>query len=315
MDLKLAASRKDDPITHAFRHSALVYDSDRELVEHVVPYLEGAIDEGSPAVAVLNRGSWAIVREALGDKAGEVSYTNADDFYVRPIRAVAAYDATLRSHAAAGATDVRVVGEISFGPTAQEWEDWAGYEAILNRALSHHAASVMCTYDTRVLPDRLIDVAHRTHPHVVTDEPTNHSRFEEPEAFVAALTPRLGDVRGLPTLEPCENVEVFRGRLGTVLSNAGVPPEQSLAMVVAAGEAFVNAARHGGGPRELRAGTAGGWFVCEVSDDGPGLDNALAGYLPPTDGRLDAGLWIARQLVSRLDLIPRQPGLTARLWL
>jgi anti-sigma regulatory factor (Ser/Thr protein kinase) len=307
--------RQDAPITHAFQHSAVVYDSDQDLVARVVPYLEGAIDEGAPAIAVLNRGSWAIVREALGDKAGEVSYTDGDDFYVRPIRAVAAYDAMLRAHAAAGATGVRVVGEISFGPTEAEWDEWAGYEAILNRALSHHEASVLCTYDARVLPDRLIDVAHRTHPHVVTDEPTNHSRFEEPEEFVAALRPRPGDVGGLATLAPCENVEEFRERLGAALSNDAVPAAQGLAMVVAAGEVFVNAARHGGGPRDLRAGTVDGWFVCEVSDDGPGLRDVLAGYLPPTDARPQTGLWVARQLVSRLDLIPREPGLTARLWL
>jgi hypothetical protein len=79
---------------------------------------------------------------------------------------------------------------------------------------------------------------------------------------------------------------------------------------------FTNAWRHGGGATSLTAGTADGWFVCEVSDDGPGLDDPLAGYIPPAQsGGLRAGIWVARMLVSRLELIPRDPGLTARLWL
>jgi anti-sigma regulatory factor (Ser/Thr protein kinase) len=87
-------------------------------------------------------------------------------------------------------------------------------------------------------------------------------------------------------------------------------------MLVAANEVFENALRHGGGPTALRAGLVEGWFVCEIEDSGPGLDDPLAGYVPPTPGRPGGeGLWIARQLVSRLELIPAQPGVIVRLWL
>ena len=55
----------------------------------------------------------------------------------------------------------------------------------------------------------------------------------------------------------------------------------------------------------LRAGLVDGWFVCEIEDRGPGLDDALAGYIPPTPGqRGGEGLWIARRIVQRLELIP-----------
>jgi anti-sigma regulatory factor (Ser/Thr protein kinase) len=85
---------------------------------------------------------------------------------------------------------------------------------------------------------------------------------------------------------------------------------------MAADEIFKNARQHAGGPEVLRAGTVDGWFVCEVTDRGPGLVDPMAGYLPPRPPRRPAaGLWIARQLVSRLELLPAAPGLTARLWL
>src|SRR4051812_20860777 len=118
------------------RHEALVYDSDDEMVGVVVPYLEAGLWAGEPTVAVLTRINWAIVREALGPEAGKVSYTDCDSFYTRPIAAIAAYDATLRGHAAAGDPPVRVVGELPWGPTEREWREWTGYEALLNASLS-----------------------------------------------------------------------------------------------------------------------------------------------------------------------------------
>ena len=60
-------------------------------------------------------------------------------------------------------------------------------------------------------------------------------------------------------------------------------------MLVAANEVFGNALRHGDGPTALRAGLVDGWFVCEIEDEGPGIDDPLAGYLPPTPGRSGRG--------------------------
>src|SRR5258705_13436259 len=84
------------------QHDALVYDSDDEMVGAVAPYLEAGIASGGPTVAVMTRSNWGRLREALGPLADQVSYTDCDAFYTRPIRAIAAYDATLRRHAAAG---------------------------------------------------------------------------------------------------------------------------------------------------------------------------------------------------------------------
>ena len=56
--------------------------------------------------------------------------------------------------------------------------------------------------------------------------------------------------------------------------------------------------------------------MCEVSDAGGGLDDPLAGYVPPcAPAGNGAGLWVARQLTRRLDLLDSpEGGLTVRLW-
>jgi hypothetical protein len=63
----------------------------------------------------------------------------------------------------------------------------------------------------------------------------------------------------------------------------------------------------------VRYGSANARFVCEIADHGSGLDDPLAGYLPPRPGH-GAGLWVARQLTRRLDMVSTERGLTTRLW-
>jgi anti-sigma regulatory factor (Ser/Thr protein kinase) len=300
-----------------YNHTLLVYDSDDQMVNVVAPYLEAGLAAGEPTLAVLNRPNWAILREALGAAADRVGYTDCDSFYTRPIAALAAYDAALRGHAAAGAPPVRVVGELPWGPTEREWREWMGYEALLNASLSHHAANVLCSYDARVLPDRLVDAALRTHPR--TDgNPEQHAnhRYESPEDVLRSLAMPPVEIVPPPALELTDDLGVFRERLCAALVAADVPDRRALDALLAASELFTNAWMHGGGATALAAGITGGWFVFQVSDDGPGIDDPLAGYLPP--GRkpgAGTGLWVTRQLVSRLELIPREPGLTARFWL
>jgi anti-sigma regulatory factor (Ser/Thr protein kinase) len=305
----------DDQDDH-FRHSVLVYDSDDEMVGVVAPYLEAGLAAGEPTLAVLTGLNWAILRDALGPVADRVAYTDCDSFYTRPIAALAAYDAALRGHAAAGDPPMRVVGELPWGPTEREWREWMGYEALLNASLSHHEATVLCSYDARVLPDHLVDTALRTHPRTNDGELHANDRYESPKDVLRSLAMPPVDIIVPPALDLTGDVGVFREQLAAALAAAGVPEHRALDMLLAATELFTNAWTHAGGPTALAAGRTHGWFVFEVSDEGPGLDDPLAGYVPP--GRAPgaaAGLWVARQLVSRLELIQGEPGLTARLWL
>lgn len=299
-----------------FRHEAFVYESDDEFVERMATFLEAGFEEGAPALAVTTRSNCALLRDALVGASEQVVFVDRDDWFVHPAATIAAYQARLSDFVRCGAPSVRVIGEVQFGPTAEEWNEWTAYEAILNRALAEQPLWIVCPYDRRVLPAQVVEGAFRTHPEVFAEGRQTSSPLPDPEDVVRTLTRAHEPLEGLRPLQPGGDPVTFREQLAAELTAAQVTEAKALNLLVAANEVALNAFEHGGGPSGLRVGLVDGRFVCEISDRGPGLDDPLAGYVPPTQERgRGSGLWTARQLTSRLELIPTADGLTVRLWL
>jgi anti-sigma regulatory factor (Ser/Thr protein kinase) len=295
-------------------HEAIVVEDDERFVGHVAPFLRAGLEQGA-TLTVLNQRHWGLLREELGADAERISYTDCDDFYTRPIDALASYDATLRRLAAAGSTSVRVAAEIPLSPTRSDWDEWMSYEAIVNRALAGRPAHILCVYDTKITPEPVIDAVWRTHPHVVTDRAAGPDYHGSDDAIAAFTRPPWREL-ALGSLPLTQDATAFREALAAELAAAEAPRQKVVNMLIAASQVFDNALRHGGGATALRTGLVDGWFVCEIEDRGPGLDDPLAGYVPPApDQPGRQGLWIARQLATRLELITARPGLTVRLWL
>ena len=298
------------------RHEAFVYESDEQFSAQMSEFLASGLEEGAAVVAVISRPNWSRLRDALGARSSSVNFMDRDECYVRPAKALARYDATLRHHLGKGAPAVRVVAEVQFGPTEMEWGEWTAYEALANRALADRPAWIVCPYDARALPRSVVDDAWRTHPDVITSERQASSLYEGVEAVIRALAPRYEALPELEPLPPAPNGQAFRDLLAARLAAAGVPGVGTLDMLVAANEVYANAARHGGGVTLVRTGRVEGRFVCEITDAGAGFDDPYAGYIPPaSEDSPGAGLWVARQLTWQLDLFTSPQGLTARLWL
>jgi anti-sigma regulatory factor (Ser/Thr protein kinase) len=297
------------------RHDALVYDSDEQLVERTAPFLREGLEEG-PTIAVLTRQHWSLLREELGADGDAIAFTDCHDFYVRPVDALAGYEATMTDLLASGATSARIVAEVPLQPTHGAWSEWISYEAIVNRALADHPGHIICVYGTETAPDYVIDAVWRTHPHVEANSTGSHPAYHDPYDVVAAHAAEPASALELATLASTDDPLEFRELLAAELTAARASGSRMVDMLVAAGEVFENARRHGGGASRVRVGLVDGWFVCEIEDRGPGLDDPLAGFLPPRPEQARGeGLWVARRLVRRLELLDTKPGLTVRLWL
>jgi anti-sigma regulatory factor (Ser/Thr protein kinase) len=298
------------------RHSLLVYDHDDQMVDQMAPFLRSGLTDGGRAVVVLDRRKWERLRGALGSDADDVLYVERDSFYTRPEAALLGYDSTLRRLVRDGATAVRVFAELPPCETEADCNLWLAYEAIVNRALEHHPVWVICGYDTREVAGPLLDGALDTHPEMLNGEWERSPHYHEPEDVVRSRTPAPAQLAGLRPLRLEGGPRGFREILSTELEAAAVPERDAGNLLVAAAEVLANAERHGGGTPNVRVGRVGDRFVCEVSDDGPGIDDPLAGFLPPRPGHADgAGLWVARQLTRQLELVPSPQGASVRLWI
>ena len=298
------------------RHDLFPYDSDDRMVAKMAPFLESGLAEREAVVVILDRRKWELLADALGSDAEAISYIDRDAFYERPEAAIAGYDRRLREFARDGAKSVRAFAELPRCETEREWDPWIAYEATVNRALAHHPFWVTCGYDKREMPEPLFESGLDTHPCILSDDRARSPRYHDPEEVVSTRTPTAVPLTGLHALPTYGDAQGFRESLSAELEAAGVPPLESQNMLIAAGEVLANAQQHGGGPLSVRVGVVGDRFACEISDAGPGIGDPLVGFVPPQPGHVGgAGLWVARQLTSQLELVPSPQGFSVRLWI
>jgi anti-sigma regulatory factor (Ser/Thr protein kinase) len=298
----------------AFRHSALVYDSQDEYVACAVPFLTEGLEAGEGAIVAHTKPGLAVMREALGPAAAEATFVDVSSAYTRPAQTLAVYH-TVFGEQLRQAPTLRIVADVQFGLDPGEWDLWAGYEAVFNRSFGHLPAWVVCTYNANGTPDPIIDGVWRTHPEVVAGDTWHTSdRYEDPDGLLRALTPEPKPLSGLRPIAFGRDLEEFRERLARELVGEGVSEAKALDMLLAATEIAANAIEHGGGVEAVRVGRAEGRFVCEIVDRGSGFDDPTAGYLAPRAG-IGSGLWVARRLTWQIEFFRSPDGFTARIWL
>lgn len=300
----------------SLRHDAFVYDCDDTFVAQTGAHLQLGLAAGAHAVAVTTQHNLGLLRESLGRDSDKVVYIDRDEWYRHPARVLAGFDRVLRDAEAAGAPSVYAIGEVRYGTTPGEWDRWTAYEATVDRAFAGRELEVVCPYDERVLPAAVLDRACATHEHVITDARRPSTGYADAATVVRAHTPVPELLPQLRTLAPPAGTHGLRGLLAAEMKAEDVPAAAARDMLLAASEVFTNARQHGGGATSLSVGRVGTHFVCEIADAGAGLDDPLAGYLPPRPAqRSGAGLWVARQATSAIEFLrPDAGGLTVRLW-
>jgi hypothetical protein len=300
-------------VNGASHHNLFPYENDDALVDRIVPLLVEGVREHEAVVGVVDPRKRALLTQALGEDAPRIDWIDRDTYYTRPEAALAGYDAQVRRYVRDGAPRVRVFGELPLCRTPAETDTWILYEALLTPAFGHHPVTIVCGLDAREQPDSVMEGSWETHPCTLSDHFSDNDHFHDPRTVARARTTPPGDAPPLKRLPADLDARTLRNRLLTEMTAAGVPDAVAPDLLMAAGEILANAHRYGGGVRAVRYGSANARFVCEIADHGSGLDDPLAGYLPPRPGH-GAGLWVARQLTRRLEMVSTERGLTTRLW-
>jgi anti-sigma regulatory factor (Ser/Thr protein kinase) len=301
-------------------HDALIYATDAELTDALVPFVRDGLAAGEPVVAVVPPASADLLRAALGTDGDAVAYVDADSWYARPAQTIQAYAHVLDDHIDSGARQVRVIGEVRFGETTGSHVDWTRYEAALNHVFATSPAWIVCPYDERVLPWSVVSDARRTHSRVVERGRWADSPYylppEQLMRWLAAPEPEPGRCLLRVGVDADSGFAQARQLLAAVAAASGLDRARVEDLVTAANEVITNGVRHGAGGVELVVSVCGPDLVCEVVDQGAGIPDELAGYVPldrrnePVDGM---GLWLARYLCDRLELRREPRGFVVRL--
>jgi anti-sigma regulatory factor (Ser/Thr protein kinase) len=298
-----------------FVHEALLYADEDEFLRGTVPFLEHGLRAGEPMLVAVGADKIAAIVAALGRGADRVQFTDMARLGANPARIIPAW------HEFVAARDadrpLRGIGEpIWAGRSAAELIECQRHESLLNLAFATTPAfRLLCPYDTRALPAKVIDEARRSHPRIV------HGEEERPsDAFRgldAVARPFAAPMPEPPAEAECscfdtERLPFLREVVAAHATLADLSPRRARDLAFAVNEVTTNSVRHAGGSGVLRIWTDDRAVLCEVRDVGR-LDAPLAGRLPPTGDDGGWGLWLANQLCDLVQLRSYPAGSAVRL--
>jgi anti-sigma regulatory factor (Ser/Thr protein kinase) len=304
-------------------HEALYHASDEDFLAVVIPFLLGGVAAGEPTVVALGAQHADLVRAALpaGD-ADRIVFHPGGDMYARPASAIRAYREMLADHTAAGADQIRIIGELPPEELGATWDWWARYESAINHAYDEFPLWSMCAYDTTTTPAAVLADVARTHPRAAQpgDRHVPSATYVEPEQFLTTSTPVVPDPLQLtpPAFErenpnPADTRAVVARLCGAV---TGPPLSRDKVddLRLAVTEAVTNALHHGIAPVVVRGWAGADRVVLTVTDQGKGPRDPFAGLqAAPHAPAGGLGLWLINQLCDHVAAHHDGEGFTLRL--
>jgi anti-sigma regulatory factor (Ser/Thr protein kinase) len=301
-----------------FRHEALLYRSDQQLLDVVVPFLRDGAAAGEPTLVSAHPRLARLLAAALGDLHG-VSFVH-QEHRARPLRTVRDMYRLVTEHIAAGAPRIRMLGGFPDDDAGRAWQGWVRYEASINRFFADFPLWSICPYDLRTTSAEVLGEVQNTHPVLIAPDGGRRPspRYRDPAAFLAERAAAETD----PLQHTPPAVELIdptpadaRRALADLIEASTLTRDQAGNLTFAVSEAVLNAIRHGRRPIQLRAWAARDRVLATVRDRGSGPLDPFAGLLPrtdPADGT-GLGLWLTYQLCDQVTLVTDADGFTVLL--
>jgi anti-sigma regulatory factor (Ser/Thr protein kinase) len=299
-------------------HEAGFYGSDAEFRALIVPFAEEGLAAGEPVILGYDDRKSALLRSWLRDPSA-VEFIGDESLYAKPARAIKSYRRLFEFHAAMGAGQIRIAGDVPHPGNGGWFEGWDRYEAAVNTVWQGFPVWGRCLYDSTTTPPAVADVVERTHPRIVSPSGQRRESGRYQDGLVFEGLPYAPD-----PLEGSAPIAELAGRPAAearhalaAIARGRVPGPIVQDLLIGVTEAVANACRHGRPPVTVRIWAAGGRVVVTVHDTGRGPADRLAGLVPvpsTTPGRhLGMGLWVTHQLDIDVTLRHADDGFTVRL--
>ncbi len=300
--------------SQAFDHSALLYQSEREYVDSVVPFVCEGLDLDQPVMIGVPGSKLAPLRDALGVAAADVAMADITELGRNPGRILATQLAFVDRHRD---QHVRIVAELAWaGRTASEYVACKHHEALANIAFEGAKVTALCPYDATGLDDSVLADVRLTHPQIWAGGSRAHCPEYAVDAALdqcnqplatnpAAVTHTVEHPAGLAGARKCGE------RYGRLL---GMSAERVADLLLVATELATNSLDHAGGACRMAFWYEGGYVVCEARDMGHWTD-PLAGRRPVTGGSGPYGLFVVNAIADLLRTYTTSAGTTVQAYL
>lgn len=277
-----------------FVHYALLYHSEQEYVQAVVPYVAEGLAAGEPVMVAVPRNNLELLRDALGDAATEVAMADMTDIGRNPGHILGAFGSFATQHPEAR---IRLLGECVWpGRSKDEYAACVQHEAFANSALDGFEVTGLCPYNAGQFDEKVLGDARATHPLLWQGGSLSRSGDYAPhEAFARYNEPlpsNAGAVRyTVRRLSDLSGARSFAARYAGWL---GFSRDSIADLQLVVTELATNSVRHTGGACRLGLWTHDGQLVCEARDRGP-FRECPPGCGPPPAG---SGLFLINAIAD-----------------
>ena len=297
-----------------FFHYALFYRGPGEYAKEVCSFVREGLSSAEPVLVAVPGRRLDLVRGALGESAGAVSFADMAVLGRNPARIIPAIRRFTDSRRP---RRTRFVGEPVWpGRSAAEIAEVARHEALVNTALAAVPATVMCPYDASALGAAVVDGARQTHPRVVEDGARRASADYTGTAVAQAIAGQplpSPPPRARSTAFSEQDLAALREQVRRRAVREGLSSSRAQDLVTAVHEIAANTVVHATGAGSLRVWRDGGALVCEIRDDGR-ITDPLAGRQPDSPHEDSGhGLRLAHELCDLVEVRSGHRGTTVRL--
>ncbi|MEU7906474.1 anti-sigma factor RsbA family regulatory protein [Actinoplanes sp. NPDC049118] len=298
-----------------FDHPGLLYRDPGEYLSGTTAFVRSALAAGDPVLVAVPGPNLDLLRGALADVAGRVTFADMAVAGRNPGRIIPGV--LLAFAAAHPGRRVAIIGEpIWPGRTEFEYPACAAHEALINAVFAGRDAAILCPYDVAGLDGSAVRDAWRTHPVMLERGGRRPSgAYTDPLVTAASFNLPLPPVPPGAAFMEYDSELLLAGVRRFVLGQAAgvLDADRADDLVLAANELTANTIEHAPGGGRITVWTELGRLVCQIDDDGH-LRDPLAGRivpLPQTEG--GRGLILANQLCDLVRIHTTREGTSIRL--